>query len=66
MDKTLQLRDEQTFNEFAYGEALGVADRQQGLVHVGVQLRAYVLALEAHACADIPARTPFCNRLMVS
>lgn len=62
MDQPAKLGDNERFNEFTLRDALRLAHGDQGLVHIGVELRADVLAVEAHACA----RIPFCSCLMVS
>lgn len=49
MGKPPYLGNDQPLDEVSDREAARVADRREGLVHIGVQVRAYVLALKAHA-----------------
>jgi hypothetical protein len=48
MDATANHRDEDFLDELGIGDALDARQHLQGPVHIGVKLRPYVLALEAH------------------
>lgn len=56
MDEATNLGNQKSLDELRDGDATGVADRAQGPVHIGVQLRAYVLALERHRSAPHAGR----------
>lgn len=55
MDEAQDLGDKQPLDKLSDGDAAGVADRGQGPVHIGIELRAYVLALKAQAARSTRA-----------
>jgi hypothetical protein len=56
MDKPTYLRDQQCLDELTERDALRIADGDQGLVHIGVKLRAYVLTLKAQGALQMSGR----------